>query len=117
MWIGLFTVGLSGDIIPEANGCQRDETEVQRLQEVPVLLQADEDPRRDDEEQQGHEEGEAGGVDGGELGLGHRPPMVEVGHWASGHHDHDPLHHSREEEEGEGDAKDGVEDTEGLPFI
>lgn len=50
MWVGLFTVGLSRDVIPEADGCQGDETEIQRLQKVPVRLQVDKDPRRDDEE-------------------------------------------------------------------
>ena len=65
MWDGLFTVGLSWDIIAKANGCQRDETEIQRLKIVPVLLQTDKDPSRDDEEEQGHDDGKASGMDGG----------------------------------------------------
>lgn len=28
MWVVLFTVSLSRDIIPKANSCQRDETEI-----------------------------------------------------------------------------------------
>lgn len=62
---GLFTVCLSWDIIPEANCCQRDETEIQRLKKVPVLLHAGKDPSRDDEEEQGHDDGKAGSMDGG----------------------------------------------------
>lgn len=65
VWVVAFTVGLSRDIIPEANGRQRDETEIQRLQEVPVLLQVDKDQRRDDEEEQGHDDGQAGRMYGG----------------------------------------------------
>ena len=117
VWVGLFAVGLSGDVIPEADGRQRDETEIQRLQKVPVLLQVDKDPRGDEEEQHGHEDSEAGGVDGGQLGLGHGPAAVEVGHRTSSHQHHDPLHHRGEEEEGDGDAEEGVEDTEGFPFV
>lgn len=113
----LSTVRLAGDIIPEADGCKRDETEIQRLQEVPVLLQAGEDPRGDDEEQQGHEDAEAGGVYGSQLRFRHGPSTVEVGHRTAAHQDHDPLHHDGEEEEGDGDATEGVEDAEGLPFI
>lgn len=56
MWVVLFTVGLSRDIIPKANGGQRDETEIQRLQKVPVLLHAGKDPGRDDEDEQGHDD-------------------------------------------------------------
>lgn len=55
MWVVLFTVGLAGDIIPQADGCKRYETEIQRLQKVPVLLQASKDPRRNEEEEQGHD--------------------------------------------------------------
>lgn len=117
VWVGLFTVGLPGDVIPEADGCQRDETEIQRLQEVPVLLQADEDPRGDDEEDQGHDDGQAGGVYGGQLRFRHGPSTVEVGHRAPGHQDHDPLHHDGEDEEGDGDAEEGVEDAEGLALV
>lgn len=43
--------------------------------------------------------------------------MLEVRHWTESHHDHGPLHHSREEEEGNRNAKEGVEYTEGLPSI
>lgn len=56
-------------------------------------------------------------MDGGELRFRYGPSTVEVGHWTPSHHNHDPLHHGREEEEGNRDAKQGVEDTEGLPFI
>lgn len=62
MWVVLFTLVLSGDIIPEANGCQRNEAEIQRLQKVPVLLQADKDPCRDDEEEQCDDDGKADGM-------------------------------------------------------
>lgn len=43
--------------------------------------------------------------------------MLEVRHWTVSDHDHDPLHHSREKEEGNGNAKEGVEYTESLPSI
>ncbi len=117
MWIVIFTAGLSGYVIPEANGRKRDETEIQRLQKVPLLLQAGKDPRRDDEKEQRHDDGQAGSMYGGQLGFRHGPSTVEVGHRASTHLGHNPLHHNREEEERDGDAKEGVEDAEGLPFI
>lgn len=58
-------MSLSWDVIPEADGRQRDEAEIQRLQKVPVFLQVEKDHRGDDEEQQGRNDGEAGDVDGG----------------------------------------------------
>lgn len=67
MWVVLSTVGLSWDVIPEADGGQRDETEIQGVQKVPVLLQAAEDPSWEDEEERGRDNDEADGVDGGEL--------------------------------------------------
>lgn len=57
VWVELFTVGLSRDIIPQANGCKGYKTEIERLQKVPVLLKACEDPRRDEEEEQGDDDG------------------------------------------------------------
>lgn len=42
---------------------------------------------------------------------------MEVGQWTTCDHGHDPLNRSREEEEGNRDAKEGVEDTESLPPI
>lgn len=56
-------------------------------------------------------------MNGCQVRLRHSPPSVEVGQWATSDHGHDPLNHSREEEEGNGDAKEGVEDAEGLPSI
>lgn len=117
MWVILFTVGLPGDIISEADGCQGDKTEVQRLQKTPVLLQADKDTCRDDEEQKSHDEGQAGGMYGSQLWFRHGPAPVEVFHWTSSYQDHDPLHHDGEEKEGDWDAQEGVEDAESLPFV
>lgn len=65
MWVVLCTLVLSGDIIPEANSCQRNEAEIQRLQKVPGLLQADKDPCRDDEEEHGDDDGKADGMNSG----------------------------------------------------
>ncbi len=45
------------------------------------------------------------------------PACMNIHNWLPCAIDHDPLHHSREEEEGEGDANHGVNDTECLPTI
>lgn len=37
--------------------------------------------------------------------LRQRQPSVQVGHRPTRDEDHDPLHHCREEEEGEGDPE------------
>lgn len=113
----IIAVGLARHVVPKADGAQRYEAEVERLQEVPVLLQAGEDPRRDEEEHDGHEESQAGGVCSSQPGRRHAPAPVEVGHRPLGHHRHDPLHQQREQEERHRDAAEGVEDAEGLPFI
>lgn len=117
MWIVLFTLRFSGDIIPKADSGQRDETEIQGLQKVPIFLHSDKDPRRDEEEEGAHDDGEADGVNGGQFRLGHGPSPMEVRHWTPSYQVHEPLHHGGEEEEGDGDAEEGVEDTEGLPLV
>lgn len=45
------------------------------------------------------------------------PASVNVHNWPPRGEHHDPLHHSREEEEGKGDADHWVNDAEGLPAI
>lgn len=113
----LLAVSLTRDVIPQADGGERYEAEIQRLQEVPVPLQGHEDPRRDENQNHGHEDGQTGGVYGRQLGHRHGPAAVEVGHGTAGHHNHDLPHDQGEEEEGDGDAEEGVEDAESLPFI
>lgn len=110
-------VGLPGDVVPQPHGGQRDEAEVQRLQEAPVLLQGREDPGRDQDEEQDRGQGQAGGVGGGQPGPGDGPAPLDVGQGTVGHQDHDPLDHHGEEEEGDGDPQDGEQDAEGLPSI
>lgn len=117
MWVGVFTLLLARNIISESNGCQRNKAEIQRLQEVPAFLNAGKDPRRDDEEEQCDNNGEAGGMECGELGSENGPSVMEVGNRTVRHQDHDPLHHSREEHKRSGNPKEGVEYTKGLPFV
>lgn len=113
----LVAVSLARNVVPEADGAQRYEAEVERLQEVPVLLDAGEDSRRDEEQEDGGEDGEAGGVGSRQPGRRHGPAAVEVGHGPVAHHGHDPLHQQREQEEGDRDATQGVDNAEGLPFV
>lgn len=56
-------------------------------------------------------------MDDSQVCLRHSPSSMEVGQWTTCDHGHDPLNRSREEEEGNRDAKEGVEDTESLPPI
>lgn len=117
MWVVLFTVALSRDIIPQPDGCKRYETEIERLQKVPVLLQTSEEPRRDEDEEHRYDDGQADSMYGGQHRLRHGPSAVEVGHRASSHQDHNPLHRNGEEEEGDRDAEEGVDNAEGLPSV
>lgn len=108
---------LPGDVVSQANGCERDEAEVERLQEVPVLLQAREDGSGDEQEAGHGQDGEHAGVDDGHHRLGQTPLPVDVGDGPPRTVHHDPLHGGREEEEGEGDANSRVDDAEGLSAI
>ena len=110
-------VVLPGHVVPEADGGQRDEAEVQRLQEAPVLLHRHEDGGGDEEEEDGGERRQARRVDGRQPGPGEAPAPVEVGHRPAGHQHHDPLHHGRQEEQGGRDADDGVDHAEGLALV
>lgn len=53
----------------------------------------------------------------GHQWLGYAPTRVHIHDGPPCAEDHDPLHHGREEEEGEGDADNGVHDTEGFTSI
>lgn len=53
----------------------------------------------------------------GHQRLGQAPARVDVHDRPPRAEHHDPLHHSREEEEGEGNANHRVDDAEGLPAI
>lgn len=110
-------MSFSRDIIPKAYGRQWDEAEIQRLQKVPVFFQGEKDPGRDEDEEQSHDDAEQSSVNYGQVRSWHGPPSVKVGHWASGYQFHQPLYYGGEEEEGNGDADEGVEDTECLPYI
>lgn len=94
----------SGNVVSKANGRERDKAEVERLQEVPVVLQPREDGSGDKEKAGDGQYGEHAGVDDGHHRLGQAPLPVDVRDWPPCAVHHDPLHRSREEEEGEGDA-------------
>lgn len=53
----------------------------------------------------------------GHQWLGQAPVCVDVHDWPPCAEHHDPLHHSREEEESEGDADHRVDDAKGLTAI
>lgn len=108
---------LPRDVVSQANGRERDEAEVERLQEVPVLLQAREDGSGDEQEAGNGQDGEHAGVDDGHHRLGQTPLPVDVRDGPTCTVHHDPLHGRREEEEGEGDANSRVDDAEGLSTI
>ena len=112
----LITV-LSGYVVSQADGAQRNEAEVEGLQEVPVLLQRRKDGGRDEEEARDGQHGEQGCVNNGHQGLGQAPAPVDVRDRPPRAEHHDPLHHGGEEEEGEGDANYWVDDAEGLPAV
>lgn len=96
--------GLSRYVVSQADGAEGNEAEVEGLQEVPVVLQRCEDGGGDEEEATDGRGGEDGGMDDGHQRLGHAPAPVEVHDGPARAEHHDPLHHSSEEEEGEGDA-------------
>lgn len=53
----------------------------------------------------------------GHQGFRETPTCMNVHNGPPRAIDHDPLHHSREEEKGEGDANHRVNDAESLPAI
>lgn len=108
---------LAGDVISQADGAERNEAEVEGIQEVPVVLQRREDSSRDEEEEADGQNAEHHGVDHAHQRLGQAPLPVDVGDGPPRAEHHDPLHGGGEEEEGEGDANGRVDDAEGLPAI
>ena len=108
---------LSWHVVPQTDGAEGDEAEVEGLQEVPVALQRWEDDGRDEEEAGDGHGGEQRGVDHGHEGLGETPLGVDVHDGPVRAEHHDPLHHGGEEEEGEGDAHHRVDDAEGLAAV
>lgn len=107
-------VAFSGHVVPQADGAQGDEAEVEGLQEVPVVLQDREHGRRDEEEAGHGDEPQQHGVHDGHRLLGEAPADVEVEDRPARDVHGDALDHRRQEEQGEGDADDRVDDAEGL---
>lgn len=108
---------LSGDVISEANRAERNEAEVEGIQEVPVVLQRWEDGGWDEEEEANSQNAEHRGVDDAHQRLRQAPLSVDVGDRPPRAKHHYPLHGGGEEEEGEGDANRSVDDAEGLSPI
>lgn len=108
---------LSGDVISEANGAERNEAEVEGIQEVPVVLQRREDGSWDEEEEADGQKAEHHGMDDAHHRLRQAPLSVDVGDRPPRAKHHYPLHGGGEEEEGEGDANRRVDDAEGLSAI
>lgn len=108
---------LSRYVVAQADGAERNEAEVEGLQEVPVLLQRREDGGRDKEEAGDSQQGEQSGVNNGHQWLGKTPTRVDVHDGPPCAEHHDPLHHSSQEEEGEGDANHRVYYAEGLSSV
>lgn len=108
---------LSGDVISKADCAERDEAEVEGIQEVPVVLQRREDCSWDEEEEAEGQAAEHHGVDRAHHCLRQAPVPVDVGDRPPRAEHHDPLHGSGEEEEGEGNTNRGVHDAEGLSAI
>lgn len=108
---------LSGDVIAEADRAERNEAEVEGIQEVPVVLQRREDGGWDEEEEAEGQKAEHHGVDDAHHRLRQAPLPMDVGDRPPRAEHHDPLHGGGEEEEGEGDANRRVDYAEGLSTI
>lgn len=108
---------LSGDVIAEADRAERNEAEVEGIQEVPVVLQRREDGGWDEEEEAEGQKAEHHGVDHAHHRLRQAPLPMDVGDRPPRAEHHDPLHGGGEEEEGEGDANRRVDYAEGLSPI
>lgn len=113
----LLICSLSGDVISEADRAERNEAEVEGIQEVPVVLQRREDGSWDEEEEADGQNAEHHGVDDAHHRLGQTPLLVDVGDRPPRAKHHYSLHGGGEEEEGEGDANCRVDDAEGLSAI
>lgn len=108
---------LPRDVISEADGAERNEAEVEGIQEVPVVLQRREDSSWDEEEEADGQKAEHHSVDDAHHRLRQAPLSVDVGDRPPCAKHHYPLHSGGEEEEGEGDANRRVDDAEGLSAI
>lgn len=107
-------VAFSRNIIPQADGAQGNKTKIKGFQKVPVILQDREHGCRDEKEAGHGDEPEKHGVDDGHQLLGEAPADVEVEDRPAGDVDGDTLDYRRQEQEGEGNADDGVNNAEGL---
>lgn len=102
--------------IPQSDGAQWDETEVDPVQERPGLFQPAENRRRRHEEAQHHQNQQQQEVDDG-GGPRLQAPTLQEADGSEDQRVHEPLDAGSEHQHGEGDSDEGVEDGEGLPSV
>lgn len=102
--------------IPQSDGAQRDETEVDPIQERPGHLHRAEHCRRRNKEKQQHQNHQQHKVDDGGRARLH-PRTVQEADGSEDQRVHEPLDAGGEHQHGEGDADQSVEDGEGFPSV
>lgn len=104
------------DKVSQADGAQRDEAEVDAVQERPGSLQLAEHGGRRHKEAQHYQDQQQREVEHG----GRPRPQTQALQEADGAEDqrlHEPLDAGGEHQHGEGDSYQGIEDGEGLPSV
>lgn len=102
--------------IPQSDGAQRDETEVDPIQERPGHLHRAEHGRRRNKEEQQHQNHQQHKVDdGGRTRL--HPRTVQEADGSEDQRVHEPLDAGGEHQHGEGYADQSIEDGEGFPSV
>lgn len=102
--------------IPQSDGAQRDETEVDAVQERPGHLHRAEYGRRSHEEAQHHQDQQQDEVDNGGRPRLH-PRALQDADRSQDQRVHEPLDAGGEHQHGERDSYQGVDDGEGLPSV
>lgn len=102
--------------IPQSDGAQRDETEVDAIQERPGSLQRAEHGRRRQKERQKHQNQQQHKVYCSRRARV-QARFLQSADWGNDQRVHEPLHTGGQHQHGEGNSQQGVEDGERFASV
>ena len=106
---------VAGDVVAEADRRHGDVAVVERVEVVPVVLDAHEDRRRDEEDEDEEQEQQDRDMDEADVdGTVGVAELLDEPLEQHGGGDHETFHQRREHDEGERDPDRRVHDTEDL---
>lgn len=101
-----------GHVVPQADGAERDEAEIDRLQEVPVALQRPETDSWDEDEESKGGQPQPCSMCQSHTSQWETPAPVDVPHRPIAHKGQQVLEEAAQEQQRHRDPQQGVQDTE-----